>query len=202
MDAGSLLESFGYLIIFLSVFIECGVLLGLVLPLPGFSLLFTAGVFAATGKMDIETTIIVGTVAAILGYVAGYYTGSKYGRKLFYEKQTGKYFTKQQGLAAERFMKRWGYTTLIIGRFLPVLHNIAPLLSGVAKTPLLPFMIVNIVGGLIWVLFASLLGYYAGQALPHAQYYAIPFVVLTIIIANSPLGKRFLAKFTQKIEEL
>lgn len=202
MDVQSLLESFGYLIIFLSVFIECGVLIGLVLPLPGFSLLFTAGVFAAAGKMDEVAIIIVGSLAAIAGYIVGYYTGLKYGRKLFYEKATSKYFTKSQGLATEKFMKKYGYSALIIGRFLPIAHNILPLLSGVAKTPLIPFMFVNLVGGVIWVSVSTLLGFYIGQAVPSPQYFVLFFVFLTIVFANTSYGKKLLVNITKKIENI
>ena len=202
MDAQSLLESFGYLVIFGCVFIECGVLLGLVLPLPGFSLLFTGGVLAAAGKMDETAIIIIGSLAAISGYIVGYFTGSKYGRKLFYEKSTGQYFTKQQGLATEKFMKKYGYSALILGRFLPIAHNVIPLLSGVARTPLLPFMLVNVIGGFIWVASSTLLGFYVGQSVPGAQYLIFFFVALTILFANLPFGKNLLLKITKKIENI
>lgn len=202
MGAESLLESFGYMVIFVSVFIECGVLLGLVLPLPGFSLLFAAGVFAATGRMDEIAIIIVGSLAAIAGYIAGYFTGSKYGRKLFYEKTTSKYFTRQQGLATEKFMKKYGYSSLFLGRFLPIAHNVVPLLSGVAKTPLLPFMVVNVIGGVAWVASSTLLGFYAGQSFANAQYLVLPFVLALIVFANTPFGKRFMVLIVKKIENI
>lgn len=196
-----MLESFGYFVIFLSVLIECGILIGLVLPLPGFSLLFAAGVFAATGKLDLFLVILVGTVAATLGYIIGYYTGLKYGRKLLYEKNTEKYFTVKQGKAAEKFMNKHGYSTLIVGRWLPILHNIAPLLSGVAKTPMVPFMLVNIIGGLAWVSSAAYAGYSVGHIVPNAQYYIIPFVLAAAIVINTPYCKRRLLRLTKKIEE-
>lgn len=202
MDVGTLLESFGYFIIFLSVFIESGVILGLVLPLPGFSLLFAAGVFATTDKLSLLGVIVTGSLAAILGYVVGYYTGLKYGRKLLYEKKTERYFTAKQGKAAEKFMKKYGYSTLIIGRWLPVLHSVAPLLSGIAKTPFTPFMITNIVGGILWVLSSTLLGYYIGQVVPNAQYYIIPFVAALVIIVNTSYGKRLANRITKKVEEM
>lgn len=202
MDVGTLLESFGYFIIFLSVFIESGVILGLVLPLPGFSLLFAAGVFATTDKLSLLGVIVTGSLAAILGYVVGYYTGLKYGRKLLYEKKTERYFTAKQGKAAEKFMKKYGYSTLVIGRWLPVLHSVAPLLSGIARTPFTPFMITNIVGGILWVLSSTLLGYYIGQVVPNAQYYIIPFVAALVIIVNTSYGKRLANRITKKVEEM
>lgn len=201
MDAQALLGSFGYLIIFLSVFIESGVIIGLVLPLPGFSLLFTAGVFAASSKQfDTIAIIAVGFSAAVLGYIVGYFTGSHYGRKLFYEKNTSKYFTKEQGLATEKFMKKYGYSTLIIGRFLPIIHSLIPIMSGIAKTPFAAFMIVNVLGALVWTISATMLGYYLGQSVPNAQYYIIPFVVASLVVANTPIGKRLISKITKRID--
>lgn len=201
MDAGALLESFGYIIIFISIFIECGLLLGLVLPLPSFSLLFAAGVFANGDRLNLPLIILVGSLGAIAGYVAGYFTGLKYGRRLFYEKETGKYFTKQQGKAAEKFMKKYGYSTLVLGRWLPILHNIAPLLSGVAKTPFTPFMFANVFGGVAWVASTSYAGFYIGKIVPNAQYYIIPFVLLTVVVINTSYGKRVVARLTKRIEE-
>lgn len=202
VDTQTLLESFGYLVIFASVFIESGVILGLVLPLPGFSLLFTAGVFAATGGQFNPIAIIaIGGLGAILGYVVGYYTGATYGRKLFYQKDTTRYFTREQGEKTEKFMKKYGYSTLIIGRYLPVIHTLAPILSGIAKTPKLPFMVANIAGGLIWAISATLLGYYLGQTLPKAQYLVIPLIIISLLLVHSPIGKRVVARITAKIEE-
>lgn len=202
MDPTSLIESFGYFIIFLCIFLECGVLLGLVLPLPSFSLLFIAGVFANTDQLNLINVIIIGTLGAVTGYIAGYYTGKRYGRKLFYEKDTKKYFTKKQGIAAERFMQKYGYSTLVIGRWLPVLHSIAPILSGVAKTRFMPFMIANIAGGFAWVASSAYLGYYLGRVVPNAQYYVLPVVIVCTLLLNTPPGKRIISRLTKRIEEI
>lgn len=202
MSVQSILESIGYIGVFLSVFIECGVPLGLILPLPGYSLLFAAGVFAAAGHMNIYIVIIVGIVAAVLGYIVGYYTGIKYGRKLFFEKNTKKYFTEAQGKKAEKFMKRFGYLTLIIGRFIALVHNIAPILSGVARTPFLKFMVANVIGAVIWVLSAVFLGYFVGQKFPSAYIYVIPLIVFILIVANSRTGRKFLRTFLTRIDQI
>lgn len=202
MDTQSLLESLGYIGIFVSVFIECGFILGLILPLPGFSLLFTASVFAANNKMDLSTIIVVGITAAILGYISGYLTGRRYGRKLFFERSTKKYFTPKQGEQTERFMKKYGYSTLIIGRFLPVMHSLAPLLSGVAKTPFAQFMLVNVIGAVAWTLTACMSGYYLGQSVPHAQYLAIPFMVLLTFFINSHRGRSLMRDIGRWFEQI
>jgi membrane-associated protein len=99
-------------------------------------------------------------------------------------------------------MDKYGYITLIAGRFLPIMHSLAPLLSGVAKTPIVPFMIVNVVGGVLWVLSASLSGYYIGQVVPHAQYFAIPFVFVLAVYSNSALGRRHLRTLASWLESI
>lgn len=202
MDAQTVLESVGYLGIFVAVFIECGVPLGIILPLPGFSLLFTASVFASTGGLSLTIIIVTGVTAAVLGYIVGYFTGYRYGRKLFYELKTHKYFTPEQGQRAERFMKRFGYSTLIIGRFFALIHNIAPILGGIAKMRFIPFMIANIVGAILWVGAAVISGYYLGENIPNAQYIVIPFMIVAILVANTPQGRRLLLKITEKVEKL
>lgn len=202
MDVQSLIETFGYVAIFTCVFIECGFFLGLILPLPGFSILFTASVFAASGQLDLSTIVTTGIIAAILGYISGYLTGRYYGRKLLYEKSTKRFFTEKQGKQTERFMKRYGYSTLIIGRFLPVMHSLAPILSGIARMPILPFMAANVSGGIIWVMAASYSGYYLGQSVPYAQYLAIPFVVAIAVFLHSKAGRRLLRDVGKWYEEV
>lgn len=202
MDTQTFLESVGYLGIFIAVFIECGVPIGIVLPLPGFSLLFTAGVFASAGTLDLPSVIAVGLAGAILGYIVGYLTGYRYGRKLFYELKTKRYFTPEQGKRAEKFMKRWGYSTLIIGRFLAIVHNIAPILGGIAKMRIVPFMVANVVGAVIWVSAAAFGGFYLGENVPNAQYYILPLVIFALLLINTPQGRRLLNKITEKAEKL
>jgi membrane-associated protein len=202
MDTAAILESIGYTGIFISVFIECGVPLGLILPLPGYTMLFTAGVFAAGGHLNFWVIIIIGMLAAVLGYMVGYLTGYRYGRKLFFERKNKKYFTPEQGRKTERFMRRFGYSTLIIGRFIAFVHNLAPILSGIAKTPFGYFMIANVVGAILWVSSAVLLGYYLGQTVPNAQTYVIPVVLSILIFLYSPYGRRLIKKVVGKIEDL
>lgn len=202
MDPQTFLESVGLIGIFLAVFIESGVPLGIVLPLPGFSLLFTAGVFATTGRLELELVLITGIIAASLGYIVGYFVGKKYGRKLFYELETKKYFTAAQGEKAEKFMSRFGYSTLIIGRYLFMINNLAPILAGIANMRFVYFMIANVAGATIWASVAVFSGFYMGQNLPNAEYYIIPVVVAGLVFANSKYGKRILAKVSEKIESV
>lgn len=201
MDIEAFFQSIGYLGIFICVFIESGVIFGLVLPLPGFSLVFTASVLTATShKFNLLAVVAVGVAACILGYVVGYETGRRYGPKVFYREHS-RFFNRDQGEKTKKFMKRYGYPTLVIGRFLPFMHSATPLLSGFAKTPYLPFTILNVIGAVLWTLSAVSLGYFLGQSVPHAQYIAIPFVIILVVLANTKPGRAIASKINAKLDE-
>lgn len=200
MDVTGILQSVGYVGIFLCVCIESGIIFGLLVPLPGFSLLFTAGVFAANDRLNIYLVLLSGLLGAILGYVIGYITGKRYGRKLFYEYRSQKYFTAAQGERTEKFMQKHGYTTLFVGRFLPIVHTVAPILSGVAKTPIGPFMVINLLGAVVWVGSATFFGYVVGNSLPGAQYYVLLFVIILIVVLNTGFARNYIKRLLARIE--
>lgn len=201
MDLQAFFESIGYFGIFLSVFIESGVIFGLVLPLPGFSLVFTASVLATTtNKFNLLAIILTGVAACVCGYIVGYETGRRYGPRLFYKKHD-KFFTEEQGLKTKKFMKKYGYPTLVIGRFLPFMHSATPLISGFAKTPYIPFTVLNIIGAVLWTLSAVWLGVFLGESVPHAQYLALPLVIILTLLAYTKTGRRLFKRLNDKIEE-
>lgn len=201
MGVDQLLQSLGYLGIFVSVFIESGIVIGLVLPLPGFSLLFAAGAFAAAGRLDLALVLAVGFIASITGYFAGYYSGRVYGRKLFFSPRV-KQLKPEHVEQAEAFYQRHGYVTLVVGRFLPFVHTVAPIIAGLTKMKLIPFTILNIIGAVIWTTTATLLGYYIGQAIPNAEYYIVIVAILVAIAVNLPPVKKQLEKLSAYIRNM
>lgn len=201
MGVDQLLQSLGYLGIFVSVFVESGIVIGLVLPLPGFSLLFAAGAFAATGRLDLALVLTVGFLASVGGYFAGYYSGRVYGRKLFYSPRV-KQLKPEHVTQAEEFYKRHGYATLVVGRFVPFVHTIAPIIAGLTRMSLIPFTILNIVGAAIWTLTATLLGYYIGQAVPHAEYYIVVVAIVVAIAVNLPPVKKLVDRFSNYLQNM
>ncbi len=200
MDITGILQSVGYIGIFLCVLIESGIIFGLLVPLPGFSLLFTAGVFAANDRLNIYLVLSSGLLGAILGYVIGYITGRRYGRRLFYQYRNQKYFTASQGERIEKFMQKHGYTTLFVGRFMPIIHTVAPIFSGIAKTSIGPFMIINLLGAIAWVCSATFFGYFIGNSLPGAQYYVLLFVLILVAALNTTFARNYIKRLLAKIE--
>jgi membrane-associated protein len=167
-----------YAILFLIVFCETGLI---VMPfLPGDSLLFAAGAFAASGSMELVPLMVLLMIAAILGDAVNYAVGNYLGPKAL----TGRYrFLKPEYLQkTQNFYDRYGGKTLIIARFVPIVRTFAPFLAGVGGMPYRKFAFYNITGAVLWVISMTGCGYLFGN---------IPFirenfsaVVLGIIVVS------------------
>lgn len=187
-DLVELIKAFGYLGLFGIVFAETGLLIGFFLP--GDSLLFTAGILAAQGYLDIYLLLIILAGAAIIGDSAGYAIGKKFGPKVF-SKEQSLLFNKQHVQRAQAFFDKHGPKTIIIARFVPIVRTFVPTLAGVGKMNYSKFLAYNIFGGLFWVLSVTLLGYYLGITIPNVEKYIIPGVIVIILVSVSPYIKQF-----------
>jgi membrane-associated protein len=151
-------------LLFLIVFAETGLV---VTPfLPGDSLLFAAGAFAARGALDIRLLVPVLLVAAILGDTVNYWIGHKLGRRAF----SGKIpFIREEYLQrTERFYEKHGGKTIILARFVPIIRTFAPFVAGVGTMSYRRFFTYNVVGAVLWVLLFTVGGYFFGN-LPLVQ---------------------------------
>jgi membrane-associated protein len=148
-----------YVILFAIIFCETGLVVTPILP--GDSLLFAAGAFAATGALDLTLVLVLLSVAAILGdavnYSIGHYLGPKAlsGNSRFLKKE---YLDKTQ-----RFYERYGGKTIVIARFVPIVRTFAPFLAGVGRMSYWRFARYNIGGGLLWVGVCVMAGYLFGN---------------------------------------
>jgi membrane-associated protein len=151
------LETYGgwtYLLLFAIVFCETGLV---VTPfLPGDSLLFAAGAFAAPGQpLSLGMLVAVLCLAAVLGDTANYWVGYLLGERLLESKR----FIKPKHVAyTHEFYEKYGGKTIIIARFVPIVRTLAPFVAGVGRMRYRRFMSFNIVGGVAWVLLCTLAG--------------------------------------------
>ncbi len=173
----------GYVILFLIIFAETGLLLGFFLP--GDSLLITAGLFAAGGKLDIVILNITLIAAAIIGDSTGYWCGNRLGRRLF-QKENSRLFKKKHLLKAKIFYDKHGGKTIILARFMPVIRTFAPLVAGTAEMPYKKFAMFNIVGGVLWVMSMTLIGYFIGSSVPNIEKHIGILVIFVVLLSFVP----------------
>ncbi len=148
-----------YGILFLIVFCETGLV---VTPfLPGDSLIFAAGAFAATGVLRIDFIIVLLLVAAILGDAVNYAAGRFFGQKAF--ERGGRIFKRAYLEKTQSFYTRYGGKTIIIARFVPIVRTFAPFVAGVGGMSYRKFAMFNVTGAILWVIPFSLAGYLFGN---------------------------------------
>ncbi len=184
LDPIIIIKAVGVIGIILIVFAETGLFFGFFFP--GDSLLFTAGIFASQGYFSIEVLLIGCILAAILGDSVGYWSGKKYGRKLF-DRDAGFFFKKKRLYDAEIFYEKHGKSTIIIARFIPIIRTFAPIVAGIGKMHYPTFISYNIFGGVFWVSGMLLLGYFLGSLIPNPDVYVVPVAFLIIVLSFLPI---------------
>ena len=169
------------------VFAETGLAVGFFLP--GDSLLVVAGLFAATGKLNLAVLLLTLFVAAVLGDGVGYYTGSRLGPRIF-KREKSLLFRPSHLLRAQAFYEKYGGKTIIIARFIPIVRTFAPIVAGAAKMPYRNFVVFNVAGGFLWVFSMILAGYFLGNLLKskfgidldeHIEWVVVIVVALSLI---------------------
>ena len=155
-------QSLTYLILFAIIFVETGLI---IMPfLPGDSLLFAAGMFAAKGDLNIALLLILLFIAAFLGDFVNYFIGRYFGEQALKTKIFGKEIVKAEHLSkTHEFFEKHGPKTIILARFVPIVRTFAPFVAGVGKMNYKTFVSYNVVGGAVWVLGLTLAGFFLGE---------------------------------------
>lgn len=160
---GAVIHSYGmwtYLVLFLIIFCETGLVVTPILP--GDSLLFAAGAFAAIGALDVMWLFILLTAAAVAGDTINYWVGSYIGPKIFH-KENVRFLNRRYLDKTHRFYEKHGGKTIIIARFMPIIRTFAPFVAGIGKMTYFRFISYNIVGGVVWISVFIFGGYYFGN---------------------------------------
>ena len=190
LDPKHLIESFGLLGIFLIIYAECGMLVGFFLP--GDSLLFTAG-FLASHPSSVATSLhlplapllLLVWVAAIAGDQTGYLIGRRAGPALF-RRPDSRFFKQANVDKAEAFFEKHGPKTIVLARFVPVVRTFTPLVAGVGNMRYRTYLTYDLIGGTVWALGVTLLGYFLGQVDLIANH--LELAILTVVaVSVSPL---------------
>jgi len=191
-DLVSLIETVGYIGLFLIVLAESGLFFGFFLP--GDSLLLTAGLLASRGQLDITILVIALPIAAILGDSIGYWFGKRAGPHIF-TRENSLLFRRGNLLAARAFYERHGGKTIVLARFMPFIRTFAPIVAGAVEMKYSKFLLFNVVGGLLWGAGVTAAGYYLGQTIPDLDRYFLAIVAAVIFVSALPAMVHMLKEY-------
>ena len=167
-----------YIILFLIVFIETGLV---AMPfLPGDSLLFAAGTFAAIGALDIYWVMALFIAAAVSGDSLNYAIGKFLGPKVF-SKEKSRFFKKEYLLRTERFYEKYGSKTIVLARFVPIIRTFAPFVAGIGRMKYSLFLFYNVLGGVLWVTLCVTAGYFLGNITVVKDNFSIAILVIIFV---------------------
>lgn len=185
VDSESLIRYGGLLLLFLSVFCQTGLFFCFFIPSGG--LLFTAGVFVATGDMH-ENLVIVCSIliiASVLGNVTGYWIGRKAGPMLYRRKES-RFFKHKHLETTETFYKKYGNIALAAGLFFPIIRTFSPIVAGVIKLDLRRFVLFTFLGSVLWITCFVVAGYLVG-IMPFLKQYLKYIVIGIILFVTTPI---------------
>lgn len=185
VDPVKLLREGGFYLLLFVIFAETGMFFGFFLP--GDYLLFLAGMFVATDKLDVSIYVLIAGLiaAAVAGNFVGYWFGKKTGPVL-YDKEDSFFFKKRFLLAAENYYKKQGAFALIMGRFIPIVRTFAPIIAGIVRLDYRKFAFYNISGAFLWITSLTLMGFFLGRTFEkqindYLLYIVIGFILITTI---------------------
>jgi membrane-associated protein len=185
-----LLNDFGALGVFLILFAETGLLVGIVLP--GDSLLFTAGVLSATQKpgdvhLNLGLVIVAALLGAVLGAQCGYVIGRKAGPRLF-NREDSRFFKRSHVARTQQYLDKYGAAKAVgLARFVPVVRTLMNPLAGVVEMDARVFVIANVVGGVVWSVGVTLAGYWLGKTIHNVDRYLLPIIAVVVALSLIPV---------------
>ncbi len=178
------LHPYGELGLIAIIFAETGLLIGFFLP--GDSLLFTAGLLAGQGKLNLAFVAIGAFVAAVVGDQVGFTIGQQIGPRLF-RKPDSRLFKQEYVEHTKAFFEKHGPKTIVLARFVPIVRTFAPVVAGVGEMPRKLFLTYNVVGAAIWAIGITMLGWVLGDALGDSiDKYLLPIIALIIVVSLIP----------------
>jgi len=168
------------------VFAECGLLIGFFLP--GDSLLFTAGLFVASGYISEPLWLVCAVicVAAVAGNAVGYWIGVRAG-PAFYSRPDGRFFKQKHVDRTFAFFDAYGNRAIVLARFVPIVRTFITVLAGVGRMPFRRFITYSAIGGVLWGAGVTVLGYYLGQIAFVRNNIEVMLIVI-VLVSVLPIG--------------
>lgn len=178
---GQFIQEYGnfiYPILFIIIFCETGLVF---LPfLPGDSLIFAAGTFAAIGKMNFWLLIVIIIMSAILGDTVNYEIGKHFGKKILNNKKF-KLIKDENLKKAEDLVKQYGGMAVLLARFMPIIRTIVPFVVGMGELHYPKFIKYNAIGGIVWVSLFLTMGYLFGNIKAVQEHFTLIIIAIVIL---------------------
>lgn len=178
---GQFIQEYGnfiYPILFIIIFCETGLIF---LPfLPGDSLIFAAGTFAAIGKMNFWLLIVIIIMSAILGDTVNYEIGKHFGKKILNNKKF-KLIKDENLKKAEDLVKQYGGMAVLLARFMPIIRTIVPFVVGMGELHYPKFIKYNAIGGIVWVSLFLTMGYLFGNIKAVQEHFTLIIIAIVIL---------------------
>lgn len=184
-----------YLLIFLVIFCETGLVIAPFLP--GDTLLFTAGALAAAGSFDLWFLFAIIFIAAVAGDALNYHIGKYSGPKIFRKESSSLLFDKEHLITAQNFYEKHGKKTIILARFIPIIRTFAPFVAGIGRMPYRIFIIYNITGALLWCSLFIFGGFIFGD-IPWVKAHFGILILAIIFVSLIPIAREFICHYIRK----
>ena len=205
LDPQNLLETFGVIGLFAIVFAETGLLVGFFLP--GDSLLVLAGLVAAVGAdsnlhvhLNLAVVLVGLFVSAVAGAQVGYVIGRTAGPALF-RRPDSRLFKHEYVEKAQHYFDKYGAKTIVLARFIPIVRTFANPMAGVAGMPVRSFTTFNLIGGGLWTVGVTMLGFVLGKTIPSAEDHLLVIEGVIIALSLVPIAIEVLRARRQRARE-
>jgi membrane-associated protein len=183
LGPSQLIVNFGTIGLLVMVFVESGLLVGFFLP--GDSLLFTAGLLASQGRLNLAVVVIGSALAAIAGDQVGFGIGRRLGPALF-RKPDARLFKRRHLERATKYFETHGNKTIVLARFIPVIRTFTPTVAGASGMRYRSFVMFNAVGGVAWAAGLTIAGYSLGTTVPSIDRYLLPIIAVIVVVSAVP----------------
>jgi len=180
-----LIETFGTIGLIVTIFAESS----LIFFLPGDTLLFTAGLLASQGKLNIAVVLLGSFAAAVTGNQVAYVVGNRLGPSLF--KPGSRLFKAEYVERANEYFDKFGSRTIVLARFIPAVRTFAPILAGIGTMRYRTFVTYNVLGALLWAIGVTLLGYTLGKTVHGIDKYLLPVIIVIAALSAIPVVIEF-----------
>jgi membrane-associated protein len=185
----TLIGNYGYIGVFVVVFLESGIFFAL----PGDSLLFTAGILAAAGFLNVWYIIPIVFIGTFFGGIVGYYIGF-YIEKLRKFEFFNKILRKEHLDKTHAFLEKYGSPAVILSRFIPIIRTFMPIVAGVAYMNFKKYLKYNLIGSFLWSVSVTLVGFFLGMAFPNIKDHLHWLILAVVFISVLPMAFSFLKK--------